>query len=140
MSQLILKEAWEHYHAADHLLNVTYPLIKDPKLLLGIITTINNTLSCALNYFIQSNYEAPLLLKLHLLQNQKISLPKDSLSLIHTINDLLQHHEKSPVEFSRNNKMIICTKEYYLHTLSKEDIKELLKKTKETLNYLETLI
>lgn len=140
MSSEILKEAWNHYHTADHLLNVTYPLIKDPKLLLGIITTLNNTLSCALNYFIESNYEASLLHKLHLIQQQKITLSKDSLNLIHSINDLLQHHQKSPVEFPRNNKMIICTKEYQLHTISKEDIKEMLQKTKETLNYLESQI
>ena len=139
-SPSILKEAWEHYHAAEHLLKVTYPLLKDPKLLLGIITTIYNTLSTALNYFLESHYDDQLIQKFHLLQQKKIHLPKESENLIHSINNLKMQHQQSPIEFSRKNKMVICTREYHLQTISQENIKELLQKTKETLNYLESRI
>ena len=52
----------QHYKAADHLLNVTYPLICDPKLLPAIILNLAQSIEQALTILvpeknsIQKNY------------------------------------------------------------------------------------
>ena len=39
-----LSKALDHFQTADHLFHITFPVSKDPKLLLGIVKSISNCL------------------------------------------------------------------------------------------------
>ena len=108
MQQLI--EAWEHYKQAKHLLFVTYPMTNDPKLLLGVVESIHNSMKSALEV-------------------QRSNLKKQTpaaLEVFQDVQEIVNSHKSSPIEFKRKDKFIICTKDYLLKEISFAKMKSYL--------------
>ncbi len=122
------QKALQQYKIAEHLLYSTFPLIKDPKLLMGIIHNISESLEFAVNYRVPKNIS--LNGKLALLRESQQISPKQ-VELIQKLKKIIALHQKSPVEFKRGNKQVICTEDYGLEILSIHDIKQYLNLTKE---------
>src|SRR3989338_3757405 len=108
------QKAQEQYHIADHLLQVTYPLMKDPKLLMGICTNIFNSLEQCSTAILSYEYQEGMIKVLPSNLNQKVSMlrtfspsknkiPLPLLTLTLDLAALKELHNKSPVEFSRNS-------------------------------------
>ncbi|PIN73466.1 hypothetical protein COV20_04550 [Candidatus Woesearchaeota archaeon CG10_big_fil_rev_8_21_14_0_10_45_16] len=143
--------ARERYHAASHLLTVTYPLINDPKLLIGIINNITTALEAALDAILLHGrerqtiplYNTTLLGKVACFRENLMPWQEISSKYVNLLLDLKkveELHQKSPVEFSRRGNFIICGKEYDLTTISPKDIKEYLKLTGEFLQAMERIV
>ena len=136
-----LKTALDHFQTAEHLYHKTFPVAKDPKLLLAIVKSISNSIE----YFIQS-----------LLEQEKLSVPEGLLQKINALRPLIQKHhlsneeitfmlriqeilhaqKQSPVEFRRGDRRIICSKDYELEILSPKEVEHFLIQTKKILNIL----
>ncbi len=136
---------------ADHMLSVTYPLIKDPKLLLAIIENIflsyTNSVAAILyyeRYFkrippFHETFES----KLNMFRERcvlKYNIDKSYLTEIQDIKDIIIEHRKSPVEFKRKDQFVICSDNYRLKTLSINDIRKYLDKAKVFIEAIDTIV
>ncbi len=135
---------------ADHMAYVTYPLIKDKRLLLKIIRETKNAVAMCINSILQYEY---LYKRIQLYPNPKSNLEtfmsksakrynidNHELKKILDLFEIAERHKQSSMEFIKNGKIIILsenlnhievgiekTKEFL--TLSKD----ILKKTKDNL-------
>lgn len=140
-------EALKYYQVADHLLNVTYPLVKDTKLLVGVTENIFLSLisiMSALLYqeknqkqlpFFEDNFSS----KFNLFKSQCLSrhhIPLSYAALIQELKELILLHRSSPIEFRRNDRFIICTNNYKVQAITYYQLKDYLKKTKEFLELI----
>ena len=141
----------QQYEIAFHLLQVTFPLVKDPKLLIGIINNLFASLEHSLDTIL--NYEKQLMLvstcsgdftsKFNLFRSKSVlrnKIPADYVNLIIDLREILEMHKKSPMEFQRGNRLVICTKDYRLKMISLKDIKSYLDRTKSFLNLVDFII
>src|SRR3989338_5812338 len=102
--------ARKRVQVADHMLTMTYPLVKDPKLLLAVMENIflalTNSIGALLHYEriykrvppFQDTFAS----KFNLFQNkcsQRYSIDNEHLMMIQEIKDMILQHKKSPVEF-----------------------------------------
>jgi len=139
--QEVREKANKHIHIADHLLSVTYPLIKDNKLLLAVIENIflayTNTIGSLL-YFertfkrippFQDNFES----KFTMFRETcvlKYKIDKSYVSDIQDLKNIILAHKKSPVEFTRKDRFVICSDNYKLKTISIDELKKQIDKAK----------
>jgi hypothetical protein len=136
-----LLKANKNLKIADHMFYVTYPLLKDyklmPLILENIFLALTNALSALLNYELvfkrvpefSDNFESKFnVFKEHCLERH--SFDKDILNILVQVKELVLKHRKSPVEFYKNEKFVICSDDYKITTLSVEDIKKYIAKTK----------
>ena len=126
-----LEKSYQHYHTAEHLLTVTFPLAKDPKLLLGVLDNLAKAGEYLINAVLSSKldkYPEDFLSKLILYR--KYGTKADFLGKLHDLNVL---HRTCPVEFRRGNTLVMCTNGYEMHTLSLPEIKQYLVIVKETI-------
>lgn len=149
---LSLKEkASQQYEVAFHLLHVTFPLVKDPKLLLGIVHNIFSSLEYSMSAILE--YEKQLQLVPNYLDNfqsklnlfrlksmRRNNVPMETVNLMLELRDLLELHKRSPMEFQRGNRLVICSRDYRLRTLSIRDLQAHLGKAKELLDQTEKIL
>lgn len=127
---------------ADHILTQTYPLLKDPKLLLATLENVflayTNAMASLLYYErlfkrippFQEDFEG----KLKAFRNEcanKYGIKQEDINIIKEIKDIIVNHRKSPIEFSRQDKFIICSEDYSLKTIDVEKLKKMIINTKE---------
>ncbi len=135
------EKANKHIHIADHMLSVTYPLVKDNKLLLAVIENIflayTNTIGSLLYYErlfkrippFQDNFES----KFTMFKETcviKFKFDKSYVADIQDLKNIILAHKKSPIEFSRRERFVICSKNYKLETVSVNDLKKHIDKAK----------
>ena len=124
--------------SADHILTMTFPLIKDPKLLLAVLQNVCKSFDHGANAVLQYEYmykrisrvPEELNLKIKYLNSNRLKIEK---SLLHTYVELKQLNEgykKSPVTFSRQNKFIICANDYKTMELTPDLLKNYISKAK----------
>lgn len=135
------EKAKRHAHIADHMLTQTYPMIKDPKLLLAVLENIflslTNAMSALLYYErmykrvppFHDNFESKFnLMKMKLADRLNIS--RDYLHLIQEVKNLVSEHKSAPVEFQRKDVFVICSDNYRMQTVSLNQMKNYVSKTK----------
>jgi len=143
-----LAEAQKKLELASHMTYVTYPLIKEKRLLLKILTELNLSILNNINSILQYEY---LYKEIELTNNAKTNFnifirkcaPKykitehDVKKIIELFN-LVEKHKNSPFEFVKNDKVVIMSDNLKTDTISLEKIKEflyiaenILKKTQE---------
>jgi flagellar biosynthesis chaperone FliJ len=149
--QEMLEKAKFQYDAAFHLLTVTYPLIKDPKLLLGIIsnlfTSMESAMSAILSYERQlrlvPNYYQEFQSKFNIFRYKSVKrnkIPQDHVNLMMDLKEIIDLHKKSPIEFKRQDRFVICGKDYTLRQIQAQDIRIYLDKNKAFLNVADRIV
>lgn len=139
--QKLIQEANRFLTVADHLAYMTYPLVKENRMLIAIMQNLDSALMHTMEAILQydrlykrippipDNFD----LKLDTFKNKcvnRYSLPRESIQLIKDIRLLIREHEKSPMEFSRKDKFVICSKEYRMKTLNIHKVKDYIMKSK----------
>ncbi|MCP3686213.1 MAG: hypothetical protein GY861_26500 [bacterium] len=120
---------------------MTYPLVKDNRLLLAILENIflgfTNTMSMILYHErlfkrippFHDNFES----KMHLFNEKCVTvykLDKNYMTVMREIKDLIVEHKKSPIEFTRKDTFVICSEDYKIKTLSVDQIKKYIQQAK----------
>ncbi|MEM3091242.1 MAG: hypothetical protein QXX55_01035 [Candidatus Pacearchaeota archaeon] len=143
-----LLEAEKNIKNADHMIYVTFPLIKDKRILLKILEEIKNGVLYCITSILQHDFVYK---KINLYKNakenfnvfvqksaQNYDITKDEIRMIRELLDLMEKHKQSPFEFIKGNKIIILSNGLKPTILTLEKTKEflmlgknLLKKTKE---------
>lgn len=116
-------EATKYFRTADHLACVTYPLLKDNKILWTIAKNLYLTsykgVSAVLHYeqlyrrirLLPVDYD----LRIQIFERDvapRMKIDRNVLNVVKSLRILMQKHKESAVEFSRNNRIIICDEEY----------------------------
>ncbi len=134
---------------ADHMIYVTFPLIKDKRLLLKILQEIKNAVMNCISSILQYEY---LYKRIILYKNAKSNfkifiekcapryqITKEEINLILELFDFIEKHRESPFEFIKDDKVIILSNSLNPKTLTIEKTKEflmlvksILRKTRET--------
>ena len=133
----------------DHMIYVTFPLIKDKRLLLKILQEIKNAVMDCISSILQYEY---LYKRIILYKNPKSNfkifiemctpryqITKEEINLILELFDFIEKHRESPFEFIKDDKVIILSNDLNPKTLTIEKTKEflmlvknILRKTRET--------
>ena len=142
------REAAKKYlKTADHMISVTYPLVKDSKLLLAVMDNIFLALSSSMGAILfhdrlfkkippfHNTFES----KYRMFREKSIDLhniDKKYLQFILDIKNIIVKHRESPVEFRRKDSFVICTEDYKMKTLTVPEIKSYVMKTKDFVNLM----
>lgn len=149
--QKLRDEAGKKLSLADHMLFVTYPLVRDSKLLLAIMENIflahTHIMGSLLYYERMYKRISPFFdtfeSKYRLFSDKcvpRYAIDEGYLGLMRDVKDILTAHKRSPMEFSRKDQFVICSEDYQLKVLKAEDIKTYVSKTKEFFNSINSLI
>lgn len=126
---------------ADYMLTMTYPLVKDPKLLLSVVENIflaySYSISSLLHYERLFKRIPPFpddfSSKLDMFMDRcvgKYGIDSENMRIIMDLREIIVAHKKSPVEFSRKDSFVICDGNYRLKTISPDIIKGYVGKAK----------
>lgn len=136
---------------ADHMLTQTYPLLKDPKLLLAVIDNIygavQSSIAAMLHYDrhykrvppFTENFEAMFSLFRDKYKT-RFNFTQEYYTVIERLRDIVVQHKKSPIEFARKDKFVICSDNYRLRTLSFDEIKRYLEQMKDFVNKINVVV
>ena len=137
-------KALQKIKIADHMLTQTYPLVKDPKLLLAVLDNIFLALSHGMSALLHherlfkripafvDNFEN----KFDIYRRKAApmySLNRAYVLLIGDVKEIIAAHKKSPVEFARKDSFVICSDSYKMKTISLDKIKDHIALTKKFL-------
>jgi hypothetical protein len=142
--QLLRESALKNYRMADHMLTVTYPLIQDTKLLLGItdnlFLTFTHAMSSILHYerlfklvpAFNDNFES----KFHIFHKKRsrYKIDQEHFDIMLELKEIILLHKKSPIEFKRKDRFVICTNNYKVKAITANQLKNYLKKAREFLD------
>ena len=126
---------------ADHLLTMTYPLVKDPNLLLSSVENLflafSYGMTSVLHYEMTFKRISPFpdnfTSKFELFQDKcakRYNIDIEHLNIMKDLKDIIVAHKKSPMEFSRKENFVICNGDYRLRTISANQVKDYVEKAK----------
>jgi len=136
------QEAFEkarlHLRNADHMLTMTYPLVKDPKMLMAIADNLfkaNMEATQALLYHERTQglppfHESPDMI-IHTFQTSCSKKYNMTTDLISELQDITSARKSAPMEFARKGMFIIAAQDYTMKTLSEQKLKELVSRSKQ---------
>jgi len=114
-----LEEADKITRAMDHMLYVTYPLVKDKKILLRILMELKRANAYCINSILQYEY---IFKRVRLTEDPKINLnaffnkcaayyelAPVSIQKIRELFSIVKEHNSSSMEFTRNEKLVIIS-------------------------------
>jgi len=135
---------------ADHMLYMTYPLIKEKRLLLKILNETYMAVLSIINAILQYEY---IYKRIQLYKDAKVNFqtftnkvaPKyniapEQIEKIKEIFNLTEKHKNSPFEFVRNDKVVIMTNALKTDTVTVDKMKSFILITKDILRKAETII
>ena len=138
-----LQQAEKLIQTADHIAYVTFPLIKDKKILIKIVLETKKAMATCINSILQYEY---LYKQISLYQNPKTNfetfvkksskrfqITEREIKCIIELFDLAEKHKQSPMEFIKDERLIILTDNSKTHEISLEKAKELLEISKNVL-------
>lgn len=131
-----LEEADRILKTSGHMLYVTYPLVQDKKMLIKIIEEIKNAIVKSINAILQYDY---LYKRIQLSSDTKINfenfknksapryeITEREIQGIEEILKIIESHKKSPMEFTRNDKVVILSPEMTQISINIEKAKRFL--------------
>ncbi len=131
-----LKEAEKIIQKVDHIVYITYPLIKDKRLLLKILLETKIAITNCINSILYHEY---LYKKITLYKNAKTNfktfnekcspkyrITKEEIELILELFDIVKKHNQSSMEFMRNEKIVILSANLEPKTITIEQTKGFL--------------
>jgi hypothetical protein len=135
-------KALKQYDMAHHLLHVTFPLVQDQKLLLGIIQNLSSSMELALEALLEHENEAKSTVNSNVIIakskfSQKHGLNPGHFDLITELKEIVQLHRQSPMEFQRGNRFVICEANYRMRVISAKDIQEYIQQAGDFFSTLE---
>ena len=146
-----LLQARKQHKVADHMVYITHTIVKDPKLLLSAMKNIMRSMVNATDSLLQYErlfkripiFPQNFTSKLLLLKNpcsRRYNLSQNYIFLINELNEIITAHEKSPVEFARKDKFVICSENYRMKTITINKIKEYLALNKAFLEDVDKIV
>jgi len=149
--QELRDSAGKKLQVADYMLTMTYPLVKDPKLLLSVVENLflaySHSISSLLHYErlfkrippFQEDFSS----KLDMFADRcmgKYGIDSENIRIMRDLKEIIVAHKKSPVEFSRKDSFVICDGDYSFRTISPSIIKGYVEKAKLFIRMMSSIV
>lgn len=144
-------EAVSKIKFAEHMLTQTYPLIKDPKLLLAVVKDVSSALDSSMSSLLnleakykkippfensfEGKYDA---FRYHVIDRYNIN--REFLLLIKDVQAIIIAHKKSPVEFARKGKFVICATNYSMQEITPDKLRRYINQTKRFISIINNVV
>ena len=137
-----LQEAEKNVRTIDHMLYVTYPLIKDKRILIKVLKDSKNSIFLCISAILQYEY---LHKRIKLYEDSKrnfntfiecskrYGITNDEIKRILELFEIIERHKESAIEFYKNGKLIILSENMTQRSISLEKTKEFLELSKDIL-------
>jgi len=135
-----LIEAERLIKTSDHLIYMSFPVIKDKKILTRAIINIYEATQKIISSILQREY---LLEKINLTDNHNLNfkifvekcapfynINQEEIKSIQELFEIIKEHKKSPMEFFKNEQLVILSNNLETLTISLEKAKKFLNTTK----------
>lgn len=145
-----LEKSEKTIQTASHLLYVTYPLVKDKRLLLKILSEIKNGIASCMNAVLQYEY---LYGRIRLSSDPKLNFRKflekccpryniseTEIRKIVKLFEIVEKHKTSPFEFVKEDKIVILSDNMNSEIITLEKVKEFLNSSKIVLQKAKDII
>jgi hypothetical protein len=141
--------AKRYLHVADHMVYMTYGVVKDSKILLSVMDSIFLSLTNCMTALLEQEkkfkaiplvpkgFEAKFMLFRDVAQ--KFKLDDAYISMMRDVKDTILDHKTSPVAFRRKEQYVICSDSYHMRTINVDQIKEYLRMTREFFSDIQRL-
>ena len=147
----ILADANRNFKTADHMLYVTYPLVKDNKLLILVAENLCKALLAGLDalLYYETLYKRirgvpeNFVDKMDILKRSiasRYNIPRSNIVVIEDLNAIIEQRKKSPMEFVKREKYVICSSDYKTSVLTTEKLKNYINESRLFLNKVTSLI
>lgn len=139
--RLALEVAQKNIHVADHMLNMTFKLVNDPKLLLLVLERLTLSLKNAMGsvLYLERKYKRippfsddmdTMLSIFRARCTRRYNFDEDYAEVIQNVCILHKEHTQSPVEFRRGEQYVICSENLRVNVLSSATLQRYIEKTK----------
>lgn len=129
---------------ADHMFYVTYPLVKDNKLIITMAENINNGMICAMDALLMyerlykriSLYPEDFKVKIDMFKDsiaRRYNIDRDHIVLIQDLKRFLEERKKSGVEFVKDDKYVLFNRKQEVKSLGIDKLKQNLNISKDFL-------
>ena len=135
-----LANAVKSLKIADHILYITYPVIKDKRLLLKSLDSIYDAMVDIINSFLQYDYiwkrirlspDPKNNFEIFINQSSKNNnITREEVREILDFFSVIEEHRKSPMEFKRKEKIVIMNSDLHTTTIDPDRIKKYLSLTR----------
>ncbi len=145
-----LDRASKNLQTADHMLYMTYPIVKEKRLLLKILSEVSTVVVSIVNAILQYEY---LYKRIELYRDAKANfqifkekcaprfkISREQVAKILEIFSLAEKHKKSPFEFVKNDKIVIMTNSFKTDIVNVEKMKEYIFTSKDLLRKADSVI
>lgn len=137
----LVEEANKAFETADHLAYVTFPVVNDMKLLLGVAEQLHKAAKRAMEALLcyDAEYKRIPVMPLGFQQQYDIfkrvtarryQIPRECMLLLEELQDILANRQSARLEFVKRDKFIFASESFKVRTLSLQKIKEYIQITK----------
>jgi hypothetical protein len=133
---LSLDDAQKHLKTADHMIYVTFPIVKEKRILIKVLEEIYKSVSMLIKTILQYEYHMKRI-KMH--NDEKMNfeifrqrcasrynIKPEQTESIKEILMLAEKHKQSPFEFTRNDRFVIMSDNLKLESINIEKLKGFL--------------
>ena len=137
-------------HATDHMIYVTFPLIKDKRLLFKILQDMKNAIALCINSILQYEY---LYKRIKLYKDSRLNfkifiercvprynITKEEMNLVLDLFDFVEKHKESPFEFVKDEKIVVLSNGLKPRIMTVEKTKEFMMAAKSILRKTREII
>ncbi len=137
----LLEKANRSLKTADHLAYVTYPLLKDTKLVIAILENINNALMLSVDAMVEydcmfrriTNAPIDFQSRLELFKTSsapRYNIEREHVALITEINSIMETRKKGTMEFIKKDRLVVCGIDFRTKTIDYEKTKDYVNRSK----------
>jgi hypothetical protein len=133
---LSLGSAFKVLQTADHMIYITFPLIKENRLLIKILNEIYTAVLTTINVVLQYDYSYKKIvlhkdagLNFNTFKEKcapRFGISQDEIAKIVEIFKLIEEHRQSPMEFVRQDKFVILSDNLSTDVVTVEKLKDYL--------------
>lgn len=146
----ILREANKSLKTADHLVYVTYPLVKDHKILISVMENLNTAVTKAMDSVLYYDRmfkridSVPDAFNLRFEVFKAKCMPRHNIDrefveFILDLKNVINTRKESAIDFTRKDRFYICSDDYRMQAITFDKIKGYLIQTKSFLNKINSL-
>jgi hypothetical protein len=136
-----LEKAKDELKIADHMINVTFRLVNDQKILLSVLSRLMDVLVytvASMLYYERYYKRIPDFDKdfrsmfdiFKARCTRRYHINTEYITLVQEVREILERHKTSPVVFKREGSLIICSDDYDTLAITPEKIKNYINKAK----------
>lgn len=144
----ILDDAQKHLKTADHMIYITFPLVKDKRILIKVLEEIYYSLSNTIVAVLQYEYKMKRIkmygdekMNIEIFRQRcasRYNIKPEQTEKIMEILRIAEKHRQSPFEFGRSDRFIIMSDNLRVDTVNIDKLKDFLAVSKDIIMKVNT--